>query len=97
MSRLAGRVRDLIAHDRYVVGEHAAQRLAERGILEWQVVAGMDDARLIRERPRALPHPAVEMHVMLPDGTPIKAVWSLLREADVAKLVTVHFGDEEPQ
>ena len=29
----------------------------------------------------------------LPDGTEFKAVWSLLRQSGVAKLVTIHFFD----
>lgn len=94
MGRLADRIQELVARGRYVVGEHAAQRLGERGILEWQVVADMRDAALLRERTKASPNPPIEVEVALPDGTPIKAVWSLLAKADVAKLVTVHFFDE---
>src|SRR5438876_789500 len=45
------------------------------------------------ERLKAKPHPAVEVRIMLPDGTECKAVWSHLRQSDVAKLVTVHFFD----
>lgn len=32
---------------------------------------------------------------MLPDGTEFKAVWSHLQQSGVAKLVTVHFFDED--
>lgn len=32
---------------------------------------------------------------MLADGTEFKAVWSYLQQSGVAKLVTVHFFDEE--
>jgi len=31
----------------------------------------------------------------LPDSTEFKAVWSYLRRSGVAKLVTVHFFDED--
>ena len=61
----------------------------ERGILEWQVVAGLEDGELIAERPGAMPNPAVEVRESLPDGTEFKAVWSHLRQSGVAKLVTV--------
>jgi len=62
--------------------------------MEWQAVAGFDGGELIVERPRAKPHPAIEMRETLPDGTEFKAVWSHLRQSGVAKLVTVHFFDQ---
>jgi len=55
------------------------------------VVAGIDDAKLIRERPDATPNPVVEFDQTLPDGTPFKAVWAWISAARTAKLVTVHF------
>jgi hypothetical protein len=85
----------LVADEKYVVGLHASERLEERGIMEWQVVAGLPDAELITARPDAEPNPAIEVRTCLPDGTEFKAVWSLLRQSDVAKLVTVHFFDQE--
>jgi len=88
-------VRRLVAEGKYVVGEHASERLEERGILEWQVVAGLADGELLREQPKARPNPGVEVLEGLPDGTECKAVWSLLKHDGVAKLVTVHFFDEE--
>jgi hypothetical protein len=93
MGQLLDEVRRLVAEDRYVVGEHAAERLEERDILEWQAVAGLEDGVLILEKPDAQPNPAVEVRERLPDGTEFKAVWSLLRRSGVAKLVTVHFFD----
>ena len=87
-------IRQLVAEERYVVAEHASERLEERGIMEWQVVAGLEDGELIEERPNALPNPAVEVRETLPDGTEFKAVWSYLPQSAVAKLVTVHFFDK---
>ena len=78
----------------YLVGEHAAERLDERGILEWQVVDGIQEGRLLLERPHDLPNPAVEVAQLLADGSEIKAVWSHMVALNVAKLVTVHFADE---
>ncbi len=95
MAQLFQRIRALVAEGRYLVGEHASERLDERGILDWQAVAGLSDGTLIREKPRAKPNPAVEVNQSLPDGTEYKAVWSFLRGSGVAKLVTVHFYDEE--
>jgi hypothetical protein len=85
--------RHLVAAEKYVIGQHASERLEERGIMEWQVVAGLDDGILLVERPDAIPNPAVEVCESLPDGTEFKAVWSYLQHSGVAKLVTVHFFD----
>ncbi len=93
MGRLFQTIRELVRQDRYIIGEHAAERLEERGIMEWQAVDGLGDGRLLVERPNATPNPAVEVSELLPDGTEFKAVWSHLRQANVAKLVTVHFFD----
>jgi Domain of unknown function (DUF4258) len=86
-------IKQLVAAEKYVVGLHASERLEERGIMEWQVVAGLEDGELIVERPDATPNPAIEVREFLPDGTEFKAVWSHLEQSGVAKLVTVHFFD----
>ena len=93
MGQLFDTIRRLVASEQYVVGHHAVERLEERGILEWQVVAGLADGRLIVERLDADPNPAVDVRESLPDGTEFKAVWSYLPQSGVAKLVTVHFFD----
>jgi hypothetical protein len=93
MGQLFETFRQLVAEEKYVVGLHASERLEERGIMEWQAVAGLEDGELIEERPDATPNPAVEVRETLPDGTEFKAVWSLLPESGVAKLVTVHYFD----
>jgi len=87
-------IRELVAANRYVVGEHASERLEERGILEWQVVDAIESGRLLLERSGDVPNPAVEVAEVLADGTEVKAVWSYVELANVAKLVTVHFFDE---
>ena len=93
MKRLFKTIRDLVVAERYIVGQHAVDRLEERGIMEWQVVAGMADASLIAERPAATPNASVEFMILLPDGAEIKVVWAYLPGSGVAKLVTVHFFD----
>ena len=97
MAKLFDRVCRLVSEEKYVVGEHAVQRLEERGILEWQAVAGLEDGELLRERPDDKPNPAVEVRETLPDGTEFVAVWSYLSHSGVAKLVTVYFSDEVGQ
>ena len=93
MGKLFDTVRQLVRDEQYLVGQHASERLEERGILEWQVVAGLEDGELLAERPKATPNPVVEVRQMLPDGTEVKAVWAYLKGSGVAKLVTVHFFD----
>jgi hypothetical protein len=83
----------LVASGKYVVGEHASERLDERHIMEWQVVAGTADGKLVVERPHDVPNPCVELRQTLPDGTDIKVIWAHLRQSGVAKLVTVHYLD----
>lgn len=65
--------------------------------MEWQAVEGIEAGELILERPKATPNPVVEVRQLLPDGSEYKAVWSLLRQSGVAKLVTVHHFDEDEQ
>lgn len=95
MGKLFDEIRQLVDEGKYVIGDHASERLDERGIMEWQAVAALDDGELIVERPRSTPNPAVEVRQILPDGTEFMAVWSFLRRSGVAKLVTVHFFDRD--
>ena len=76
------------------MGQHASERLEGRGFLEWQVVAGLEDGELLTEHSEGKPNPTIEVIELLPDGTEFKAVWSYLSQSRVAKLVTVHFFDE---
>ena len=78
MGQLCNTIRLLVIDEKYVVGHPAAEMLEERGIMEWQVAAGMPERELIVERPDATPNPAVEVRLELPDGTEFKAVWSYL-------------------
>jgi hypothetical protein len=93
MGKLFDQIRAAVAGDRYVVGNHADERLRERGIVAWQVIDGFHMGRLLSERADDLPNPSVEVDQFLADGTPVKVVWSLIVAADTAKLVTVHFYD----
>jgi len=86
MTQLFETIKRLVAADRYLVGQHAFERLEERRILEWHAVSGLDDGVLIVERPKAKPNPIVEVRQALPDGTVFKAVWSHLRSPGLAKL-----------
>ena len=95
MGKLYQEIRKLVDENRYIIGQHAAERLEERGSMEWQAVAGLEDAELLAEQAKAQPNPAVEVCEVLADGSQFKAVWSHLKQSGVAKLVTVHFFDED--
>jgi hypothetical protein len=88
-------IRARVLAGRYLVGQHAVERLDERGILEWQVVDGVESGSLMSEETHALPNPSAEVRQRLADGTEVKAVWAHVISMDVAKLVTVHFFDDE--
>lgn len=60
MAELCNTIQQLVMEERYVVGQHASERLEERGILEWQVVVGLEEGELLKERPNDTPHPIVE-------------------------------------
>ena len=94
MGRLFEKIRELVTQDRYVIGEHASERLEERGIMEWQAVESLASGDLLSEHPKASPNPTVEVRQTLASGEEFKAVWSHLRQSGVAKLVTVHFFDK---
>jgi len=86
-------IRELVTAGDYVVTKHAAERMRQRGIMAWQAVVGLDDGELLLERPRDNPFPVIEVRESLPDGTEFKAVWSLVKDVPLARLVTVHFFD----
>lgn len=94
MGRLFDKIRTAVSDGRYLVGEHAGERLDERQVPDWQVIASIADGRLLAERPRSRPNPSVEVEQSLPDGTAVKVVWSWLRENKAAKLMTVHYFDQ---
>ena len=60
----------------------------------WQLVARLDDAELVRERPRSKPHPSVVVREELADGSEVEAIWAWMQGSNRAKLVTVYFGTE---
>lgn len=95
MSELLEKIKKAVHSEDYLIGAHAGERMDERGIPDWQVVEGMTHARLVEERPSDLPNPVVEVIQMLPDGTEVKVVWAWLEDSGAAKLVTVHYLDDE--
>jgi hypothetical protein len=91
MGQLFQDIKRVVREERYVVSSHADQRLRERRIERWQVIAGLEDGKLLAEHPRSTPLPSIEVEQLLADGTAVKAVWGYVAILDAAKLVTVHF------
>lgn len=96
MGRLFDAIREAVREERYLVSWHADERCEERGVTDWQLVAGLQRAELLRERPASLPHPSVVVRQSLEDGGEVEAVWSWLVQTRRAKLVTVYFKDPSP-
>ena len=89
MGKLFEQIRSAVALDRFFVAWHADERCEERQITAWQLVAGLADAELVRERPRSKPNPSVVVRQILEDGTEVEVIWSWLSATHQAKLVTV--------
>lgn len=94
MGRLFEKIRSAVLNDRYVVSWHADERCEERDITVWQIVAGIKDAELVKERPRSKPNPSVLARQYLADGTAVEAIWAWLATTKRAVLVTVYFEEE---
>jgi hypothetical protein len=82
-----------IKSDRFIVSWHADERCEERNVSAWQLVAGIEDAELVRERPRSKPHPSAVVKQQLVDGSDVELIWAWLPDTRRAKLVTVYFRD----
>lgn len=91
MGKLFDQIRTAVREDRFWVGWHADEKCEERGVSEWQLVAGLEQAQLVRERPTSKPHPSVVVRQVLADGSEVEVIWSWLSQSRRAKLVTVYF------
>ena len=93
MGKLYDQIRQAVREDRFVVGWHADEMCEEREVTDWQIVAGLEQAALVRERPRSKPNPSIVVRQELADGTEVEVIWSWLSESRRAKLVTVYFSE----
>ncbi len=93
MGKLFEQICSAVERDRFFVAWHADERCEERGITAWQLVVGLRDAELVRERPKSKPNPSVVVRQILEDGTEVEVIWSWLRETAQAKLVTVYLAE----
>ena len=93
MGKLLQEIQQAVREERFVVSWHADERCEEREVSIWQVAVGIEDAQLVRERPRSKPHPSVVVRQTLADGSDVEVVWAWLAESRRTKLVTVYFRD----
>jgi hypothetical protein len=91
MELLLEEIRRAVAEGRVVATMHGNERLRERGVMFWQVIAGLEAGHLIAERAADVPLPSIEVQQRLADGTDVHGVWSYSRSLRLARLVTVHF------
>ena len=80
MGRIWEQIRTAVREDRFIVSWHADERCEERGVTEWQLVAGIDNAELVSERPTTRPDPSVIVGQELVDGTTVEVIWAWLPE-----------------
>lgn len=95
MGKLFEQIRQAVKEERFWVGWHADEKCEERGVSEWQLIANLETAELVRERPRSKPHPSVVVRHVLVDGSEVEVIWSWLAQAQRAKLVTVYFKEAD--
>lgn len=93
MGRLYDSIREAVAEDRFLVSWHGDERCEERGVSPWQLIADLNSAELVDERPTSLPNPSVRLRHTLADGSTVVAIWAWLSVSRRAKLVTVFFED----
>jgi hypothetical protein len=93
LGKLLDNILAAVRADSFVVSWHADERCEERSVTAWQLVAEIDHAELLRERPRSKPNPSVVLRQELADGSEVETVWAWLAENKRAMLVTVYFRD----
>jgi hypothetical protein len=93
MGRIFDAIQKAVREDRFLVSLHADERCEEREVATWQLVAGLETADLLEERPRSEPHASVVVRQELIDGSEVEVVWAWMPESERAILVTVYFPD----
>jgi hypothetical protein len=88
---LLEKIREAVRDERYRVSLYAQERLEERELELWQIIAGLENGVVVASDSRGRPNPTVIVRQQLPDGTEVDAVWAWLRTAKEALLVTTYF------
>lgn len=93
MGRLFDRIREAVARDHYYLTVHAKRRCLQRSIEDWQLVAQLDEAKLIQERVDDPSDLSVIVRQELLDGTEVEVVWAYDPTSQQALLVTVYIPE----
>jgi hypothetical protein len=93
VGKLLDNIVGAVGAERFLVSWHADEQCEEPGVTAWQLVASIEDAVLVRERPRSKPNPSVVLRQELADGSEVEAIWAWLADSKRAKLVTVFFRE----
>ncbi|MBM4036758.1 MAG: DUF4258 domain-containing protein [Planctomycetes bacterium] len=91
--QLLARIEEAVRAERYEVSIHADNRIEERGMMEWHIVAGLPDADLLEAQLDDHPWPSVLLSQALPDGTEVYVKWSYRARDRMARLVTIYYPD----
>ena len=91
MSKTLELIRALVKTQQVNVSEHGYDELAEDGILVREVIAGIDDARVVEDYPGYAKGPCVLVLQRDVTGNPIHVVWGLAKGShSPAVLVTAY-------
>ena len=91
--KLVDAIRQAVAAGRWGLSSHAKKRIEQRGIVSWQLEAGLEGGSVTDVRPTDEPNPSIEVEQELADGTRVNVAWSYVILYDEALVVTAHFFD----
>jgi hypothetical protein len=87
-------IRDLVRSREVRVSSHGYDELAADGILAMDLIAGVEDAKVLEDYPDYPKGPCVLVLQMDSEGKPVHAVWGIPRRASTpAVLITAYRPD----
>ena len=94
MSAFLDQLRVLVQAGNYVVSQHGARRLLTRSIDLDDVATGLATAETVEGYPDYFAGPAVLVLCSSPSGTPLHALWGLMKgTTEPAVLITAYLPD----
>ena len=94
MSETFRSIQELVRRREVRISNHGYEELAADGILATDVIAGVDDAKILEDYPDYPKWPCVLVLQRDSDGQPLHAVWGIPRRASTpAVLITAYRPD----